>query len=103
MFCPPYFDSVYCWPAASPDTIVKIKCSEIFKFAGHEQDTIHHLEHEYFAYRKCLSDGQWDWNGWTNYSQCLTLLNLQVRFIKNCFEDLLRIVLKKSNLMFIKL
>ncbi|XP_054163395.1 calcitonin gene-related peptide type 1 receptor-like [Oppia nitens] len=76
--CGSVWDGVYCWPPTVPNTTVQMKCSDIFAAA------IEHFQHystddymKYFAYRKCSDSGHWDWNSWTNYTECLTLLALQ--------------------------
>ncbi len=78
--CGAFWDGVYCWAPTSPNTTVQIRCSDIFAVAiGHFQQYSSSNDYmEYYAYRRCSSNARWDWNDWTNYTECLTLLALQV-------------------------
>lgn len=71
--CPASFDDLYCWPPASAGSVVSISCAEILGTATFPE-TFRALVEAASAYRKCGTDGAWDWNNWTNYSECLVVL-----------------------------
>ncbi|CAG2164745.1 unnamed protein product [Oppiella nova] len=76
--CSSFWDGVYCWPPTPPNTTVQMPCRDIFAVAiEHFQQYSSEDYMKYFAYRKCSDTSEWDWNSWTNYTECLTLLALQ--------------------------
>uniref|UniRef100_T1JMX8 G-protein coupled receptors family 2 profile 1 domain-containing protein n=1 Tax=Strigamia maritima TaxID=126957 RepID=T1JMX8_STRMM len=69
--CNSSYDSVYCWPTSPSNTLVSISCSDIIT-----QLPSHLNAEQANAYRICDSSGQWLWGNWSNYSECLGLLDL---------------------------
>ncbi|XP_053963854.1 diuretic hormone receptor isoform X2 [Anastrepha ludens] len=59
--CPPYFDSLLCWPATPADTTARQPCFSEFK-------GIHYYTTENVT-RDCLANGEWA-NNYTDYSKC---------------------------------
>jgi len=95
--CSSFWDGVYCWPPTPPNTTVQMPCRDIFAVAiEHFQQYSSEDYMKYFAYRKCSDTSEWDWNSWTNYTECLTLLALQVRHDINCLSNPFPQCLKKE-------
>lgn len=76
--CDAIFDGIYHWPAAVADSVVSIECHEIFAINMGQDVDQDYLNEKHYATRKCLSDGTWGWSNWTNYTECLNLLAIQV-------------------------
>ncbi|KAI1294782.1 Corticotropin-releasing factor receptor 2 [Halotydeus destructor] len=71
--CQATWDDLYCWPPAEAGHRVSISCSRILG-AAFESNIRKLAGNTATAYRKCGEDGSWDWNSWTNYSECLSML-----------------------------
>ncbi|XP_050693287.1 corticotropin-releasing factor receptor 1-like isoform X2 [Eriocheir sinensis] len=69
VFCPPAWDSLHCWPATRAGQAVSRSCAQILKDVP-----LLHDHPDAQAFRECGSSGEWLWSGWTNYSQCLTVI-----------------------------
>ena len=82
VYCEPWWDGIYQWPLSLANTTIAIPCHEIFALnMGNIEQKLADDEygaHRYYARRKCLYNGEWGWNNWTNYTECLNLLALQV-------------------------
>ncbi|XP_071546542.1 PDF receptor-like [Panulirus ornatus] len=74
VYCNATWDTLYCWPATQAGRTVRASCATVFS-------EVHDL-HNYpdaMAYRECDGSGDWLWGGWTNYSQCLNVIEQQAR------------------------
>ena len=81
--CITWWDGIYQWPPTPVNTTISIECHKIFEMTMGEQSNdrefLYQQKHHY-AERKCLANGQWGWNNWTNYTECLNLLAQQVTY-----------------------
>nr|XP_045599636.1 PDF receptor-like [Procambarus clarkii] len=72
VYCNATWDTLYCWPATQAGKTAKESCATVF---SEVPDLFNYPEA--FAYRECDGTGTWLWNGWTNYSQCLSVIDHQ--------------------------
>ncbi|RWS17103.1 corticotropin-releasing factor receptor 1-like protein [Dinothrombium tinctorium] len=79
--CPPVWDDIFCWPPTTFGQMVSVPCTIVFKESlnNYKSDQSSPL----IAIRKCAPNGTWDWNNWTNYSQCFDLLQAFENDISN--------------------
>ncbi|XP_064122174.1 vasoactive intestinal polypeptide receptor-like [Macrobrachium nipponense] len=69
-YCDSAWDTLHCWPSTLAGTTAKESCANIFT------DVPHLINHpDAFAFRECDARGQWLWDGWTNYSECLSVID----------------------------
>ncbi|XP_071546262.1 corticotropin-releasing factor receptor 2-like [Panulirus ornatus] len=73
VYCNATWDTLYCWPATQAGSTVRESCANIFSDVP---DLLNYPDA--MAYRECDPSGQWLWGGWTNYSQCLSVIEHQV-------------------------
>ena len=71
--CSPAWDSLICWPSADPMTLVTISCRVAFEamelaWPSGLDPSLH------LAHRACDQDGQWSAGNWTNYTECLDIM-----------------------------
>ncbi|XP_050691613.1 PDF receptor-like isoform X2 [Eriocheir sinensis] len=72
VFCNASWDTLHCWPATPAGRTVKESCANVFS------DVPALLDYpDAVAYRECGVSGAWLWDGWTNYSQCLSVIEQQ--------------------------
>lgn len=78
--CPATFDGIYEWPVTAANRTISMPCTVIFANAMSSMGVKPEEEdfQDYFARKVCTPDGHWASNNWTNYTECLTLLALQV-------------------------
>ncbi|KAG0715058.1 PDF receptor [Chionoecetes opilio] len=75
VFCNASWDTLHCWPATPAGRTVRESCATVFS------DVPALLDYpDAVAYRECGLEGAWLWGGWTNYSQCLSVIEQQVTF-----------------------
>ncbi|KAK8739319.1 hypothetical protein OTU49_003573, partial [Cherax quadricarinatus] len=72
VYCNATWDTLYCWPATQAGRIVSESCATVFSDVP---DLLNYPGA--FAYRECDGSGTWLWEGWTNYSQCLSVIEHQ--------------------------
>ncbi|XP_042204158.1 PDF receptor-like [Homarus americanus] len=72
VYCNTTWDTLYCWPATQAGRTVSESCATVFSDVP---DLLNYPKA--FAYRECDSTGSWLWDGWTNYSQCLSVIENQ--------------------------
>ncbi|XP_053634050.2 corticotropin-releasing factor receptor 2 [Cherax quadricarinatus] len=72
VYCNATWDSLYCWPATQAGRIVNESCATVFSDVP---DLLHYPDA--LAYRECDVSGSWLWGNWTNYSQCLSVIDHQ--------------------------
>ncbi|XP_076348718.1 corticotropin-releasing factor receptor 1-like isoform X1 [Tachypleus tridentatus] len=71
LYCNAAWDEFYCWPPTPAEQVTSRTCAEIF-------ETYHvpmYAESNGAAYRVCEKDATWRWGNWTNYTECVGLLN----------------------------
>ncbi|XP_022239236.1 corticotropin-releasing factor receptor 1-like [Limulus polyphemus] len=74
LYCNAAWDEFYCWPPTPAGQVTSRTCAEIF-------ETYHVPVHAESngkigaAYRVCEKDATWRWGNWTNYTECVGLLN----------------------------
>ncbi|XP_071546588.1 corticotropin-releasing factor receptor 2-like [Panulirus ornatus] len=73
VYCNATWDTLYCWPATQAGSTVRESCATVFSDVP---DLLNYPDA--MAYRECDPSGQWLWGGWTNYSQCLSVIEHQV-------------------------
>ncbi|XP_045118796.1 uncharacterized protein LOC123508874 isoform X1 [Portunus trituberculatus] len=72
VFCNASWDTLHCWPPTPAGRIVKESCANVFS------DVPALLDYpDAVAYRECGLSGTWLLGGWTNYSQCLNVIEQQ--------------------------
>ncbi|XP_075729723.1 uncharacterized protein LOC119165005 isoform X2 [Rhipicephalus microplus] len=77
--CPSAWDSFTCWPPTEAGRALRKPCAHIIAsldISLAESDAS--LAKGLYAYRVCGDDGNWLWGNWTNYTECLGLINQQV-------------------------
>nr|XP_053634325.1 corticotropin-releasing factor receptor 2-like [Cherax quadricarinatus] len=74
VYCNATWDSLYCWPATQAGSTVNESCATVFSDVP---DLLHYPDA--LAYRECDVSGSWLWGNWTNYSQCLSVIDHQPR------------------------
>ncbi|XP_071546579.1 corticotropin-releasing factor receptor 1-like isoform X2 [Panulirus ornatus] len=72
VYCNATWDTLYCWPATRAGRRVSQSCATVFSEVPDLRNYPHAL-----AYRECDRSGTWLWEGWTNYSQCLSVIEQQ--------------------------
>ncbi|XP_042877941.1 calcitonin gene-related peptide type 1 receptor-like [Penaeus japonicus] len=72
VYCNATWDTLYCWPATEAGSVVKEMCATVFTDIP---DLVNYPDA--FAFRECGQDGVWLKDGWTNYSQCLSVIDKQ--------------------------
>ncbi|XP_045615571.1 corticotropin-releasing factor receptor 1 [Procambarus clarkii] len=72
VYCNATWDSLYCWPATLAGRTVNQSCATVFSDVP---DLLHYPDA--LAYRECDGSGSWLWGNWTNYSQCLSVIEQQ--------------------------
>ncbi|XP_063614288.1 calcitonin receptor-like, partial [Penaeus indicus] len=70
VYCNTTWDTLYCWPPTRAGQMVKESCATVFSDVP---DLVNYPEA--YAYRECDQAGVWLWGGWTNYSQCLSVID----------------------------
>ncbi|XP_047490881.1 calcitonin receptor-like [Penaeus chinensis] len=70
VYCNTTWDTLYCWPPTKAGQMVKESCATVFSDVP---DLVNYPEA--YAYRECDQAGVWLWGGWTNYSQCLSVID----------------------------
>ncbi|XP_075729722.1 corticotropin-releasing factor receptor 1-like isoform X1 [Rhipicephalus microplus] len=76
--CPSAWDSFTCWPPTEAGRALRKPCAHIIAsldISLAESDAS--LAKGLYAYRVCGDDGNWLWGNWTNYTECLGLINQQ--------------------------
>ncbi|XP_070377076.1 calcitonin gene-related peptide type 1 receptor-like [Dermacentor albipictus] len=76
--CPSAWDSFTCWPPTEAGRALRKPCAHIIAsldISLAESDAS--LAKGLYAYRVCGADGNWLWGNWTNYTECLGLINQQ--------------------------
>ncbi|KAG7154949.1 PDF receptor-like 1, partial [Homarus americanus] len=73
VYCNATWDTLYCWPATRAGDTAKQSCATVFSDLP---DLLNYPDA--VAYRECDLSGSWMRGGWTNYSQCLTVIDHQV-------------------------
>ncbi|XP_049515452.1 corticotropin-releasing factor receptor 1, partial [Dermacentor silvarum] len=76
--CPSAWDSFTCWPPTEAGRALRKPCAHIIAsldISLAESDAS--LAQGLYAYRVCGADGKWLWGNWTNYTECLGLINQQ--------------------------
>ncbi|XP_042222741.1 corticotropin-releasing factor receptor 1-like isoform X2 [Homarus americanus] len=71
VYCNATWDSLYCWPATKAGTTVNESCTTVFSDVPDFRDP------DALAFRECDRSGSWLWGDWTNYSQCLNVIEHQ--------------------------
>ncbi|XP_076036578.1 corticotropin-releasing factor receptor 2-like [Oratosquilla oratoria] len=70
--CNATWDSLYCWPSTPAGQRVQEKCSTVFS------DIPSLVDHpKAIAFRDCDLSGRWVQGAWTNYTQCLQVIDQQ--------------------------
>ncbi|KAL1433100.1 hypothetical protein MTO96_002065 [Rhipicephalus appendiculatus] len=78
--CPAAWDSFTCWPPTLAGKAVRKPCTDIIASLDLSLDIGDvSLDTGLYAYRVCGPDGNWLWGNWTNYTECLGLINHEVR------------------------
>jgi hypothetical protein len=95
--CEPIWDDFICWTNSTPGMMVKISCRDVLtalqlpppndstiKGKGHLKATIFLVSYfvcltfviisDSYAFRICKDSGQWLWQNYTNYTNCLSYL-----------------------------
>ncbi|KAK4302448.1 hypothetical protein Pmani_025470 [Petrolisthes manimaculis] len=70
VWCNATWDSLHCWEATKEDVVITKACGDVFK----DYPTLNQYPHA-VASRECGKDGVWSLGGWTNYSQCLNVID----------------------------
>nr|XP_037273098.1 vasoactive intestinal polypeptide receptor-like [Rhipicephalus microplus] len=81
--CPSAWDSFTCWPPTEAGRALRKPCAHIIAsldISLAESDAS--LAKGLYAYRVCGDDGNWLWGNWTNYTECLGLINQQHRSLE---------------------
>ncbi|XP_076361257.1 corticotropin-releasing factor receptor 1-like isoform X1 [Tachypleus tridentatus] len=73
VYCDAIWDSFYCWPTTPAGKVAVRSCSEIF-IRNQVPIRVETIDKAH-AYRVCSESGDWLWGEWTNYTECLELLN----------------------------
>ncbi|XP_050038529.2 corticotropin-releasing factor receptor 2-like [Dermacentor andersoni] len=74
--CPAAWDSFTCWPPTAAGKAVRKPCTDIIASLDVSLDIGDvSLETGLYAYRVCGPNGDWLWGNWTNYTECLGLIN----------------------------
>ncbi|KAK4322894.1 hypothetical protein Pmani_006368 [Petrolisthes manimaculis] len=76
VWCNATWDSLHCWEATKEDVVITKACGDVFK----DYPTLNQYPHA-VASRECGKDGVWSLGGWTNYSQCLNVIDTHVSTI----------------------
>ncbi|KAM7290967.1 corticotropin-releasing factor receptor 1-like [Ixodes scapularis] len=78
LYCRAVWDSFTCWPPAPAGKVLRKPCADIIASLDitldMKQDS---LSSGLYAYRVCGPEGNWLWGNWTNYTECLGLINNQ--------------------------
>ncbi|XP_047490976.1 calcitonin gene-related peptide type 1 receptor-like [Penaeus chinensis] len=72
LYCNATWDTLYCWPATEAGSVAKEMCATVFTDIP---DLVNYPDA--YAFRECGQDGVWMKDGWTNYSQCLNVIDKQ--------------------------
>lgn len=76
--CQPAWDSFTCWPPTTAGRVLRKPCADIIASLDVSLDVGDaSLENGLYAYRVCGTNGEWLWGNWTNYTECLGLINHQ--------------------------
>ncbi|CAN8032597.1 unnamed protein product, partial [Ixodes persulcatus] len=74
--CKPAWDSFTCWPPAQAGAVLRKPCADIIASLDISLDVgDNDLATGFYAYRVCGLEGEWLWGNWTNYTECLGLIN----------------------------
>ncbi|XP_068216733.1 corticotropin-releasing factor receptor 2-like [Palaemon carinicauda] len=72
VYCNATWDTLFCWPPTEAGVTAKESCANVFT------DFPDLLSYpDAYAFRECDEKGVWHWGGWTNYSQCLHVMENQ--------------------------
>ncbi|CAN7995746.1 unnamed protein product, partial [Ixodes hexagonus] len=78
LHCRPAWDSFTCWPPAPAGAVLRKPCADIIASLDISLDVgDDSLATGLYAYRVCGPGGDWLWGNWTNYTECLGLINHQ--------------------------
>ncbi|XP_063815575.1 parathyroid hormone/parathyroid hormone-related peptide receptor-like isoform X8 [Pseudophryne corroboree] len=85
--CSPQWDGIICWPKGFPNQLVSVPCP----------DYIYDFNHQGYAHRRCGSNSIWlQVSGinrtWANYSECVTLVNPEIRIQEKKLFERLRLI-----------
>lgn len=72
VYCNASWDTLYCWPPTEAGVTAKESCANVFIDFP---DLLNYPDA--YAFRECDEKGVWLWGGWTNYSQCLHVIENQ--------------------------
>ncbi|XP_077545809.1 corticotropin-releasing factor receptor 1-like [Haemaphysalis longicornis] len=76
--CRSAWDSFTCWPPTGAGTALRKPCADIIASLDISlADADASIANGLYAYRVCGEDGNWLWGNWTNYTECLGLINQQ--------------------------
>ncbi|XP_077559315.1 corticotropin-releasing factor receptor 2-like [Haemaphysalis longicornis] len=73
--CDAAWDTFTCWPPAQAGTVLRKPCADIIKTLLNFSIKDVSSSKDLYAYRVCGPDGEWLWGNWTNYTDCMKILD----------------------------